>query len=119
MTTKKATTDDQRVFETGAMRNSGKNKLHFASCFDPRILNDYAQFIRTSNKDKRDDANWKLGIPVDEALQSLLRHVVDLWMLVEGFQPERPEDYTLPTVEEACAAIWFNTQVIWRNELDS
>lgn len=117
--TTKAAKDDQRVFDTGAMRNSGRNKLHFAGCFDPRVLADYAQFIRTSNADKRADDNWKLGIPVDEALESLLRHVMDLWQILEGSQPERPEDGSLPTIQEACGAIWFNTQVIWRNELDS
>jgi hypothetical protein len=116
---KTAPKDDQRVFDTGAMRNSGAGKLNFTQCFDPRVVADYAKYIRESNEGKRDDDNWKLGIPDDAAMASLLRHVMDLWQIIEGTYPERPEDGHIPTVEEACGGIWFNTQVIWRNWLDS
>jgi len=51
--------------------------------------------------------NWQKGIPQTEYMKSLLRHVMDLWLLHRGLPPACD---TVTDKEELLGAILFNVQ---------
>lgn len=75
-----------RLFDTGATRDSSDNKLDFEGFISPRVLRMYAQYMhkcRTRNQPPgqklRASDNWQKGIPQQEYVKSLVRHVLELW----------------------------------------
>ena len=77
-----------REFSTGATRDDDETKPDYRGFFSPRVLKRRAQYMH-EHRIQADGAlrasdNWKKGIPQLEYLSSLLRHVVELWDLIES-----------------------------------
>lgn len=95
-----------RHFPTGAIRDSNDGKLDY-ECLSPLFLRRFAEFMLRhrvqADGEARSADNWKLGMPSQEFFKSELRHLMDVWLEMDGF--EGRED-----IEEACCAMFFNLQ---------
>lgn len=105
-----------RHFETGATRDTAEGKPDYEGFLSPLVLKrfgDYMQKHRVqADGQVRASDNWQNGIPRDEYLKSLLRHVFDLWLLHRGFAGVATQE-----VEEALCGILFNAQGYLYEEL--
>ena len=98
-----------RTFETGATRDTDQGKHDFQGYLSPLVLKRFGEYMTTHrvqpDGNVRASDNWKKGIPKREYLSSLLRHVVDLWLLHEGHPGINTQD-----IEEALCGALFNAQ---------
>lgn len=102
-------TDKIRTFESGATRDTDVGKHDYRGYLSPAVLRRFGEYMTAhrvqSDGSLRASDNWKKGMPVQEYLSSLLRHVVDIWLLHEG----RPGVATQDIEEALCGAL-FNIQ---------
>lgn len=103
----------KREFETGANRDSDKDKLDIEAYLSPLVLQAYSEYMYRNQylKDgtKRDGDNWQNLFGENHqavCMKSLTRHFMDLWLLHRGH--EARED-----IESALAGIMFNAMAIW------
>lgn len=103
-----------REFDTGATRDDDTDKLDFEGYLSPNVLWAFGEYMRkhgqTPNGPRASD-NWQKGMPLDAYMKSLLRHVMDLWLVHRGCVG-REED-----VNEILGGILFNTQGYWHESL--
>jgi hypothetical protein len=108
-----------RQFESGATRNLDHNKLDYEGFNCPASERAFAKYMHTHRKQAdgamRDSDNWQKGIPVNQYMKSIRRHVQDLHLLHRGWAVVRPEDGAelTPSPEskiELLCAVWFNVQ---------
>lgn len=97
-----------RKFETGATRDTDAGKLDYEGFLSPLVLRRYAQYMNAHRKQSdgslRASNNWQLGIPRDQYMKSLLRHVMDLWSLHQGLA----DNSTTIDIQDALCAVIFN-----------
>lgn len=98
-----------RKFETGATRDTAEGKLRYDGFISPLVAKRYAEYMHIHriqpNGELRAPDNWKKGIPLPAYADSLIRHVMDFWLHVEGF----PEAAVEQDIEKVLCAIRFNT----------
>jgi len=96
-----------RKFNSGATRDTDDSKLQYARFLSPIVVKRYAEYMHENRKlrdgSMRDPDNWKKGIPLDAYMDSLFRHVMDVWLQHNGYPGEEGVDTAL------CAVI-FNAQ---------
>lgn len=94
-----------RTFDTGATRDTDRDKLDFEGFLSPISLERYAQYMHSKrqmpNGDLRDSDNWQRGIPIKAYMQSLWRHFFAVWKSYRTGSLDECED-------ELCAVL-FNT----------
>ena len=101
-------TDDGtiRKFATGATRDTAQDKPDYEGFLSPAVLIRFGEYMDANRKQSdgslRASDNWQKGIPQEQYVKSLLRHVVDVWAIHRGV-PTRTED-----IEESLCAIIFN-----------
>ncbi len=104
-----------RTFASGATRDHG-DKPSYEGFLSPLVLWAYGKYMhrkRTQSDGKiRTPDNWQAGMDRDVYVDSLLRHVIDLWLHHRGF-PELATD----TLDDALAGIMFNNQGYWYEHL--
>ena len=97
-----------RTFKTGATRDTDENKHEYIGYISPLTLKRFAEYMTKHRKQAdgnlRSSSNWKKGIPKEAYMQSLMRHIIDLWLHWDGFPEEARED-----IEEALCGIIFNS----------
>lgn len=97
-----------RVFNSGATRDDDNGKYDYEGFLSPIVLKRYSEYLHKHRKQAdgtmRGSDNWQGGIPPDVYMKSLLRHVIDVWLLHDGF----PEDATVPDIQESLCAVMFN-----------
>lgn len=113
-----------REFTTGATRDDAQTKPDYRGFISPAVLKRYGEYMLShqiqADGKLRDSDNWKKGIPQKEYLSSLLRHVVDVWALIE-----RGPNYPVPisngtyegAVQDPLCAILFNAQGLLHERL--
>ena len=98
-----------RTFESGATRDDDEHKPAYVSYLSPLVLKSFGEYMLghevQSNGERREPGNWKNGMPRQAYLESLFRHMMDLWLWNDGFEDEAREDLV-----EALNAIIFNAQ---------
>jgi hypothetical protein len=106
-----------RTFQSGATRDTEDGKLDFEAYLSPAVLLRYAQYMQThqlhSDGTYRDGDNWQKGIPKDAYMKSLLRHVMDLWMIHRDYDAARDD------IETALCGVIFNAMGYLFDELMS
>lgn len=97
-----------RKFSTGATRDNDSQKLNYIGSLSPLVLKRFTQFMRDHNikdgKLKRDEANWKKGMPLQSYIESKMRHYMDFWIEHEGYGEADIEEF----IEMLCGDL-FNT----------
>lgn len=85
-----------RKFKSGATRDDDKQKLNYIGSFSPLALRRFAEFMRDHNIKngdlKRNEGNWKKGMPKQSYIESKIRHFVDFWITHEGYEDGNIED---------------------------
>lgn len=80
-----------RKFNTGAVRASAKGKPNPSFYSDPLVELRFNRYMMKAEK-KYGRGNWKKGIPLEEYLQSMMRHALKLWIELE-YAGEIPGDW--------------------------
>ena len=98
-----------RTFETGATRDTEEGKPDYEGFLSPLALERFGTYMMThqvqADGSLRASDNWQKGMPIDSFMKSMLRHVMDLWLLHRGYGKG-----TGATQQELLCAILFNTQ---------
>lgn len=111
--------DKIRKWDSGATRDTSEHKLDYDGFFSPIVLQRFAEYMNKhrvqSDGGLRDADNWQklFGTPEEHkkvCMQSLLRHVMDLWLFHRGYEGR-------DTKEEALCAIMFNSMAYLYAEL--
>ncbi len=96
-----------RTFDSGATRDTAEGKHDFEGFLSPAVINRFGEYMTKHRKQSdgslRDSDNWQKGIPQDQYMKSLLRHVHDMWLQHRGFEGQ-------DDLEESICAILFNAQ---------
>lgn len=110
-----------RKFDSGAIRDTEDGKYDFEGCLDPAVLREFAGYMYRHSflpdGTRRSADNWQKGFGLDVLMKSLMRHVMDLWLLHRGHPVTRPEDGHVVTVPDALGGLFFNTQGYWSEYL--
>lgn len=97
-----------RSFTSGATRNSDTGKLDYEGFLSPLVLERFAQYMNANrvqaNGTIRASDNWQKGLPRHQTLKSLLRHVMDVWLIIRAGRAGN--------LESALCAVIFNAQSI-------
>lgn len=101
-------------FASGATRDTDAGKLDYEGFLSPLVLRRFAHYMhkhrQQSDGTVRDGDNWQRGMTRKRYRQSLLRHVMELW-LVERGAGHAPASARDPQDEdEILCAILFNAQ---------
>ena len=95
-----------RFFDTGATRNTDKNKLDFEGFLSPLVLERFAKYMHENRiqSDGRiqDSDNWQKGIPISSYMKSKWRHFMDIWKEYRGIK-------TPDGMQKSLCADMFNT----------
>ena len=98
-----------RTFDSGAIRDTDQDKPRYGGFISPAVWAVFGEYMHKNRKmadgTLRAADNWQKGIPVEEYIESLLRHVMDVWLWLRG----NPE-FTEGGYEEALCAVLFNAQ---------
>ena len=96
-----------RSFATGATRDLDDDKLDYEGFISPFVLQRFAEYMhhRETTAGIRASDNWQNGIPIGAYMKSLLRHVVDLWIL---HRKPLPFGHYSPMKQELLCAVMFN-----------
>jgi hypothetical protein len=77
-----------RKFETGATRDTSKDKLDYEGFLSPIVIEEYAKYMHKnrhqSDGSLRDSDNWQKHFGefhFDVCIKSMFRHFMDLWKL--------------------------------------
>lgn len=102
-------------FESGATRNRKENELQYEGFISPLALQMFAKYMHehrhTADGEVRASDNWQKGIPDESYRDSLLRHVIDIWMIYRDWAAlARDGDK-----REALAGAFFNLQGLMHN----
>jgi hypothetical protein len=108
---------NMRIFNTGATRDNDEQKLNYTGSLSPLVLKRFVKFMRDHNikggELQRDESNWKKGIPQQSYMDSKIRHIIDTWLLHEGYLTEAEID----DIEETLCAEIFNSMGMLREIL--
>ena len=100
-----------RIFASGAIRDDNQDKYEYAKALDPRVIRAYLAFLHRHAKmpdgSYRPVDNWKKGMG-ESFMDSLFRHVMDLWELNEYGESFRPENGEAVNLVDALCATIFN-----------
>lgn len=99
-----------RVFGTGAMRDVDEGKLDPEGFLSPLVIKAFSEYMHENRKLKdgsfRASDNWQQFFGPDHrsvCMKSLLRHVMDVWLLHRG-KPARED------IKKALCGVLFNAQ---------
>lgn len=104
-------TAEIRTFESGATRSPAEGKPEYAGYLSPDVVMAYGAYMLKHQTDsaggQRDCRNWQAGIPLESYMQSMLRHLVEVWGKYESY---RKHGYTMATEEtiDSLMALKFN-----------
>lgn len=112
----------ERLFDSGANRDTDLDKLDYEGFLHPMVLEAYAMYMhdhrQLSDGTMRSADNWQKGMPREEYMKSLLRHVMDLWMMHRGHMAIRHETGRPVEMYEALGGILFNAMGYWYQWLE-
>ena len=103
--------DNIRIFPSGSTRDTDIAKLNYIKALSPLVLHRFVEYLGKhrvqSDGNLRDWDNWKKGIPKQTYIESLMRHLIALWLLHDGFQAW--DNHGKVDIEDSLCAIIFNS----------
>ncbi len=112
--------DRVRKFDTGADRDTDTHKIDPAKALSPLVLERYSEYLRAHavrhDGTVREADNWKKGIPRGAYLSSLMRHVLNVWTIEDGFVAA-DSDGEVVEYEEALCGVLFNAMGLLHENL--
>lgn len=112
--------DRVRKFETGADRDTDAHKIDPARALSSLVLERYSEYLLSHSVrrdgSRRDADNWKKGIPTDAYLSSLMRHILNVWVIEDGFVAV-DSDGAVVDYEEALCGVLFNAMGLLHEHL--
>jgi len=97
---------EKRVFKTGALRDTEKNKIDYEGHISPIVLQAFGEYMNKHRTMKdgstRGSDNWQKGQPKDVYMKSATRHFMDLWLEHRGYKSR-------DGLEDALMGLLFNT----------
>lgn len=97
-----------RKFESGATRDDDEGKYEYGGFLSPLVLQAFGAYMHEHRKladgTTRASGNWKRGMDQRVYFESLLRHVMDVWLHLEGHSSEAREE-----LQGALCGVLFNT----------
>lgn len=101
-----------RQFSTGATRDLVEDKLDLRGFISPKALRRFAAYMNKNRRlpdgSLRGSDNWKMGIPIPVYIESLIRHSIEFWELVEDGLLVSQDDAVLREADEAVCGLMFN-----------
>jgi hypothetical protein len=101
-----------RTFETGATRDTDADKYDYEGFLSPLVVERYGRYMhkhRTqSDGTLRASDNWQRGIPREQYMKSLFRHVIDLWQHHRAGNGFTQNGQRFEAIEDLCCAVMFN-----------
>ena len=101
----------KRTFQTGATRDVEDGKLDLESYDSPLVDELFGEYMLAHNSRRTIHGtadNWQKGIPFEQYLKSLMRHLLDVRKLHDGFTATDRRTGKPITLEDACCAVRFN-----------
>lgn len=103
-----------RTFSTGATRDTDASKPNYIKALSPIVLQGYVEYLGKHrilpDGSMRDWDNWKSGLPKEVCLESLGRHEIATWLLMQGFPAF--DNHGSVTLEDSLYGIIFNASCI-------
>ena len=100
-----------RTFESGATRSAAGDKYDYEGFLSPIVLERFGAYMHKHRHlpdgTLRASDNWQKGIPEDEYMKSIWRHMLDLWKLHRGYTVVSLRNVDDPWGETLCA-LMFN-----------
>lgn len=94
-----------RIFKSGATRDTDANKPDYEGFLSSLVVKRYGEYMNKhrlqSDGKIRESDNWQKGIPKEQYMKSLWRHLMDLWLEHRGFDSR-------DGIEDALCGIIFN-----------
>jgi hypothetical protein len=110
-------TGEIRTFASGATRDTEDGKLDFEAYLSPVVLLRYAEYMQEhqtrSDGTHRAGDDWQQGIPKDVYAKSMLRHLMDFWLLHRDCNGVATND-----MQTALCAVIFNAMGYLHNEIE-
>jgi hypothetical protein len=110
------TPDVIRMFASGATRDTREGKLDFEAYLSPLVLVRYAEYMQKhqtrSDGTQREGDDWQKGMGKDVYAESLLRHLIDFWLLNREHEGLATQD-----IQDALCGVIFNAMGYLFNEL--
>ena len=94
--------DKNRVFESGAQRDSDLGKEDYVESVSWIALQRYANYMKVQES-KYGRGNWKKGIPIQEYEKSMFRHI-------QKYFANKYDNANLEPEVDHLSAAWFNLQ---------
>jgi hypothetical protein len=104
------------MFASGATRDTREGKLDFEAYLSPLVLVRYAEYMQKhqtrSDGTQREGDDWQKGMGKDVYAESLLRHLIDFWLLNREHEGLATQD-----IQDALCGVIFNAMGYLFNEL--
>lgn len=95
-----------RRYPGGGIRDTSDGKPQYEGCLSPVVLRRFAEYMlaHTTQADgeTRSADNWQRGMDRDDYMDSLVRHVIEAWLVHRGNPGV--------DIEESLCAVLFNAQ---------
>lgn len=110
-----------RHFTSGATRSSESGKPDFEGFLSPEVIDAYGQYMHKHrllpDGSLRASDNWQKGIPQDQYMKSLFRHLIQVWQIHrrgKAIEWNTGKDVEL---KDALCAVIFNAMGMLHEEL--
>jgi hypothetical protein len=99
-----------RTYDTGATRSDLGGKIQYEGFISPVALKRFGEYMRKhqiqEDGEIRAADNWQQGMPIEDYMDSLLRHVIEAWL----WHREHYDELETENMLDALCGVFFNTQ---------
>jgi hypothetical protein len=107
-----------RKYDTGATRSEVKGKPQYEGYLSPAVIWRFGQYMLEHQKQEdgemRKADNWQKGMPLDDYMDSMWRHFMDVWLIHRDYAAIVTGEHSKDTppanakLQDALCALMFN-----------